>query len=163
MSEPQTGPADMADIGTSIHCSTLLVADHAEAVNGKLYVVGGCFDSIYSAAFPAEHPHMSVAACLHVPWSATNAQHQLQLDVRDADGRSLLPEQITGNFETGRPPGMRPGDDTSLVIVFNLNGMRFPQPGRYQIVLGVDGEPLRQLRLNLRDAQPQPGPPGPPG
>ena len=36
-----------------------LLADSAEAVNGKLYMMGGAFDSIWATAVPLTHPRLS--------------------------------------------------------------------------------------------------------
>ncbi len=46
----------------------------AEAVNGKLYMMGGAWDGIYlrSMADPAS---FSIAVGIVVPWHATNVEH----------------------------------------------------------------------------------------
>ena len=82
-----------------MHLSTFMVADHAEAVGGKLYVTGGCWNSITVPQLPALHPHLTVAAALHVPWKATNQPHSLHVDLVHEDGESRLPEPV----ETGIP------------------------------------------------------------
>jgi hypothetical protein len=46
--------------------TTFLVADHAEAVNGKLYVSGGGWDTIGVPESPTQHPHMALAAVLRI-------------------------------------------------------------------------------------------------
>jgi hypothetical protein len=128
-----------------VQLSTFLLADHAEAVNGKLYVVGGGFNRITAEQFPATHNHLSVAAVIHVPWDATNQPHTLELRLIDADGAPLIPEPLRASFEAGRPPGLRTGDEQLVVMVFNFNGLQFGQPGMYEFHLLVDDAEMGRL------------------
>ena len=132
-----------------MHLTTFLIADHAEACNGKLYITGGCWDTLFSGNFPTQHPHLSIAAALYVPWRATNQSHRIVVDLVDTDGNSILPEPIQGEFEQGRPPGMRPGDSANLVIVFNINGLIVEKPGRYEWVFRVDGTDLGRIGFKV--------------
>jgi hypothetical protein len=134
--------------------TTFLVADHAEAVKGKLYVTGGCWNQINVSQLPTTHPHLTVAAALHVPWQATNQQHTLQLDLVDADHHSLLPETLQGSFETGRPPGMRSGDEAVVVIAFNFNSLQLNTAGTHEFVLEVDGTELGRIGFKVMVSEP---------
>jgi hypothetical protein len=137
-----------------LRLTTFLLADHAEAVNGKLYVTGGCWNMITVSQLPSSHPHLTVAAALHVPWQATNQLHSLQLDLIDANGKSVLPEPLQGNFETGRPPGMRSGDEAAVVIAFNFNGLQLHSAGVHEFVLEVDGTELGRIGFKVVVAEP---------
>lgn len=134
--------------------TTFLLADHAEAVNGKLYVTGGCWNTLAVPKLPAAHPHFTVAAALHVPWKATNQEHSLRLDLVDANGQSELPEALQGHFETGRPPGMRAGDETAVVIAFNFNGLELRSAGIHEFVLEVDGSELGRASFKVLAVEP---------
>jgi hypothetical protein len=129
--------------------STFLLADHAEAVNGKLYVVGGAWNRIGAASFPATHNHLSVASVIHVPWDATNKSHTIELRLVDSDGAPIIPEPVHGGFESGRPPGMRPGDEQLVVLVFNFDGLVFPRPGTYEFHLLVNGDETGLIRFDV--------------
>lgn len=135
--------------GQVVELSTFLLADHAEAVNGKLYVVGGGFNRIGAYQFPAAHNHLSVGAVIHVPWEATNQPHTLELRLVDADGVPVVPEPLQGGFEAGRPPGLRVGDEQLVVLVFNFNGLVFDKPGAYEFHLLVDGSEMGLLRFTV--------------
>jgi hypothetical protein len=132
--------------------STFLVADHAEAVGGKLYVTGGCWNSLTVPQLPAQHPHLSVAAALHLPWQATNQPHTLDLDFIDGDGQSRLPEPLQGKLEAGRPPGMRAGDEALIVITFNFDGLTFESPGVHEFMLNMDGTELGRIGFKVLGA-----------
>ena len=134
--------------------TTFMLADHAEAVSGKLYVTGGCWNSIVVPQFPVVHPHFTVAASLHVPWQATNQQHSLRLDLIDGNGQSVLPEPMQGLFEAGRPPGMRSGDEAVIVFAFNFNGLRLEAAGIHEFVLEVDGTELGRIGFKVIVAEP---------
>lgn len=129
--------------------STFLLADHAEAVNGKLYVVGGAWNRIAATQFPATHNHLSVAAVIHVPWEATNHPHSIELRLVDCDGAPVIPEPLQGKFEAGRPPGTRAGDEQLVVLVFNFDGLVFERPGSFEFHLLVDGDEKGLLRFDL--------------
>lgn len=128
---------------------TFMLADHAEAVNGKLYVTGGNWNQIFAPKFPARHNHLSIALAIQVPWIASNEKHSVELLIVDPDENSILPTKLGGEFEVGRPPGWRPGDDHLVVVVFNINGMSFPKAGRYSVVAKVDDQELGRLPFSL--------------
>jgi hypothetical protein len=129
--------------------TTFMLADHAEAVSGKLYVTGGCWNQVFAPQFPARHGHLSVAMAIQVPWTATNEKHSVEIRVSDADGVSILPSKLGGEFEVGRPPGWRPGDDNLLVVVFNIEGMTFTKAGQYAFAALVDNDELGRLSVTL--------------
>ncbi len=130
--------------------SAFFLADHAEAINGKLYVTGGCWDRIFVGNLPAIHNHLSVVFSLLVPWTATNEKHVLDIQLVDAEERSVLPSEIKGEFEVGRPPGWRPGDDASMVGVFNINGLKFDKAGDYSFLLKVDAQEIARTALKIQ-------------
>jgi hypothetical protein len=129
--------------------STFLVADHAEAVGGKLYLTGGCWNSITVQQLPAVHPHLTVAAALHIPWQATNQPHSLRLDLVDEDGGSRLPEALEAKLEAGRPPGMRSGDEAIVVMALNFDGLKFERAGVHSFVLSLDGTELGRIGFKV--------------
>lgn len=119
---------------------TMLLADAAQEVNGKLYVLGGG----WSVTGP-DLPPMSLAIKLDVPWSQANRSHTFEIVLVDTDGRSLstggaAPDvRVDGNFEVGRPVGMPAGSD--IDFAFAVNVPPFPlSPGRYAWQLSIDGE-----------------------
>ena len=84
----------------------LLLADHSEAVNGKLYMVGGGWNVLRLPELPHEWG-FHIALGLDVAWDETNQPHNLQVNIHDPDGVELG-EGLTAEFETGRPPACPP-------------------------------------------------------
>ena len=130
-----------------------MLADHAEAVNGKLYVTGGCWDRLFAMQLPTQHPHLSLAAAIQVPWNATNEKHTFEVKVADEDGHDVLPQPFSGQFEIGRPPGTPAGSDITTLFVMNFNALTFTKPGRYVFIVTVDGQELGRAGFDLIQMQ----------
>lgn len=98
---------------------TMLLADSAQAVNGKLYILGGGWDIIGSAPTPT-----AVALRIVVPWNESNMKHRWRLQLQDADGKGVKagekPIEFNGKFEVGRPPGHTPGTPIAFPLAINL-------------------------------------------
>jgi hypothetical protein len=121
----------------------MMLADAAQEVGGKLYILGGG----WSVIGPGQAP-MAIALKIEVPWDRTNERHSLLLELLDEDGEPVLvpgadeqsvPLQVTGALEVGRPPGIKPGTpiDSALAVTFGPLPL---EPGhRYQWRLSIDG------------------------
>ena len=119
---------------------TLLLADHAEAVNGKLYVMGGGWSITRPEAGP-----MAIALKVEVPWDSANRSHKMRLFLMDADGEPVLgsdekPIEINGEFEVGRPPGLKSGTPLDFVLAVNLGRPELPAGSRFEWRLEIDEE-----------------------
>jgi hypothetical protein len=121
---------------------TLLLCDFAEAVNGKLYVMGGGWNILFA---PGQPVTMSVAAVLAVPWDRTNQSHELTLELLTDDGQAVEIEgqtvAVTGEFELGRPPGIKPGSSQNAPFVWTFAGLVL-DAGGYEWKLTIGGEPV---------------------
>jgi hypothetical protein len=122
---------------------TMLLADAAQEVHGKLYILGGG----WSVTGP-DVPPMALAIKLDVPWSDANASHVFELTLVDTDGRGVQVDdgaqgsrdvRIGGNFEVGRPPGLPPGSDIDCAFAVNVGAIPLAS-GRYAWQLWIDGE-----------------------
>jgi hypothetical protein len=119
---------------------TLLLADFARVAAGKLDVIGGGW-SMMNAQGPFG---FFVAALFQVPWDQTNTKHTFRLELLDADGRGVpTPDgeriRAEGEFEVGRPAGLRPGTPVDAPLVVPFGPLELGE-GRYEIRLTIDGE-----------------------
>ena len=114
----------------------LFLADKAEAINGKLYVLGGGADIHRAAKFPA-NLLADVAAAFQVDWGETNREIDVRIDIVNEDERPEASLGITAIV--GRPPQAKLGQ--SLRSIIALRGP-FPvrEPGAYKVVMSLDGE-----------------------
>lgn len=131
---------------------TLLLCDWAEAINGKLYIQGGGWSRLRAnAAIP-----VALAAKIDVDWDKANMRMPLRLSLVTDDGEPALtdgePFDVQGEFEVGRPPGIRRGTsiDAPLVFRFQLN---LPQ-GVYSFVLDVAGKELGRVTFDVVEGSP---------
>ena len=118
--------------------SAFLLADHAEAVKGKLYLTGGGWDRLTLASLPSRHPHLSIAISIRVPWQSTNGEHNLSVTLEDEDGGGVLPP-FESRFEVGRPAGVRRGSDITVLLALSMNNIEFKEEGAYVFVLKING------------------------
>jgi hypothetical protein len=119
---------------------TLLMADFARVANGKLDVIGGGW-SVMNAqgAFG-----FFVAALFQIPWDQTNAKHTFRLELLDADGQAVPVSddeavRAEGEFEVGRPAGLRPGTPVDVPLVVPFGPLELDE-GRYELRLTIDEE-----------------------
>jgi len=122
---------------------TMLLADYAQVADGKLTIVGGG----WSVTGPMPVP-FAIAMLFEVPWDRANVKHRFRLDLVDSDGHVVFasteegeePVVIEGEFEAGRPPGMKPGTPLDVPIAINLPGPPVEPGGRFEWRLTVNGE-----------------------
>lgn len=131
----------------------LMLADHAESVNGKLYMVGGGWNVLRLPELPHEWG-FHIALGLDVGWSETNQPHNLNVVIHDPDGVELG-EGLSADFETGRPPGMPAGQDQRLVMSIGTTAT-FSSAGPHAAVVHVNNEEIGRARFYLMEAQPEP-------
>jgi len=138
----------------------LLLADRAEAVNGKLYMVGGGFDrALVSNLEAGSGVDIDVAFAILVDYLETNERHRFTLAVENEDNQQMLPP-VQAEFEVGRPPGMLPGQAQRVIYV-----VRGPFPirqyGGYHWVVTLDGVRQRPTKFWIQ-ALHLPAAPAPP-
>ena len=124
----------MEGASDTIEIEWLILADAAQMVGGKLYLLGGGWDRFTAnSGFPANHK-MSVAAAFSVPWNETNRRHPFTFSVEDEDGTVLA--DVGGGFEIGRPPGIPAGKTQRSQIVIDLT-LQIQKPGSNVIIARI--------------------------
>ena len=118
----------------------LIIADAAEVVGGKLYLLGGGYDRVTLPTEPPAHHSMAVAVAFRVPWNDTNVRHDFEVEILDGDGNRIV--NGAGQFEVGRAPGIPPGQDQRTQLAMNF-GWRVEKLGSYEAVARVGGAERR--------------------
>lgn len=113
----------------------LMLADGAEAVNGKLYILGGGVDSHSAAAFPAQLK-VDIAVGFLTAWGETNQPIDLQVKIVDEDERDIL--VVEAGLTVGRPPQARQGQDIRSLLAIR-GPFPIEKPGAYKAKLILDG------------------------
>lgn len=116
----------------------LTLANHAEAINGLLYLMGAGWNVIHQAVPAGQSAipmHFGVGVTVLVPWGETNLPHQLRLWLEPEDGGDPV-LQAEGAIEVGRPAGAPRGSDQRAVLAVNAN-VAFPHPGGYRLLAEI--------------------------
>lgn len=115
----------------------LILADAAQVVGGKLYLLGGAWDTLNVAqAFPVQQ-RLAVAVSFRIPWNETNQRHNIEIEILTEDGKQVA--KIDGQVEVGRPPGIPVGSDQRAQIAADI-GIQFDQPGSFSIIASIEGQ-----------------------
>jgi hypothetical protein len=133
---------------TKLEVDFMMLADGAQAVGGKLYVLGGGWTNLLVPELPGRpQAPFAVALGITVPYNLTNRRFTLALELADSDS-NRVGDVFTAEFEQGRPPGLRPGATQSILIGINAHP-EFPAPGRYNFSASIDGEPLKSVPFEV--------------
>ena len=130
----------------------LILADSAEVVGNKLYLLGGGWDRLtVNTDLPLDQ-RCAVAMSIRVPWNETNQKHAFQIEVASEHPTSEAPEslaKVEGQFEVGRPPGIPPGQDQRLQLAINFNNLRIKTAGTKVITARIDGQEGQRTHFNV--------------
>jgi len=121
---------ETGDLIDYLEIEFLLLADHAEAVNGKLYLMGGGWDRRAVGDF-RQPQAFSVSLGVLIPWSQTNRPIPLSMALTDADGQSIAPPFQT-TVVVGRPANATPGQKLRYMLSINFQ-MVLPRAGTYVV------------------------------
>lgn len=130
----------------------VIIADHAQVADGRLFVSGGGINvARYAAQAPAGQPYLVSLAIAGVvdffgerPWGT----HTIGFDMVDADGHAAglaadgarfdLTGELTIEIAAPTDPDAVP--EATVPFVFNLEGAPLASLGRHSIRAIVDGE-----------------------
>ena len=124
----------------------IILADHAEVINNKLYLMGGGWETLtVNQEMPFTHP-LAVAVSFSVPWNETNQQHDIEVELADQDGNTRA--KIEAQVEVGRPPGIPLGHAQRVPLALSLP-LTFDKLGTYVVTSRVEGQVSRTSRFNV--------------
>lgn len=134
--------------------ATLLLADHANVAEGKLYINGGGWTVIGPQPVP-----FAIAMYIEVPWDQTNTKHKLVLELLDSDGNPVTPLGTDENadpvrfefppLEVGRPPGVKPGTPLGVPFALNFGPLALESASCFVWQLSIDEHTDEDWRLTF--------------
>ena len=132
----------------------VMLAERAEILNGKLYMMGGGYDRLILDQPPPQVAVVTFAIGLLLPPEASGRRHQLQFAVLDAAGNAVAAsEQIVLTFV--RPPTLGAGESQRVLLAPLGGPVQFPSYGRYVLQVALDGVAHKTVALSI--AAPEPG------
>jgi uncharacterized protein DUF6941 len=129
----------------------LLIADFAQAIEGKLYVMGGGFNQLLLADFGLPG-RFYFGAILHIPWEDSNRRIPIEGFLQTVDGERLEGFRLHGDIQTGRAAEATPGT-ASVVAIAGPVEFSVAGPGDLQFLLRFGGD-QRSQRFSVRQAGP---------
>ena len=106
-----------------------LIADYAEIVHGKLYLMGAGWDQTTATEAPTS-VRFAAAVGVRVGWDETNRAIPVAVLVEDDDAKELV--RVEGAVQVGRPPGLSPGSSQLAQFAINLP-LTVPAFGGYRM------------------------------
>jgi hypothetical protein len=129
----------------------LLVADRAEVVNGKLYLMGGSWDRVQPQQFP-HRMMLGIALGVRIPFAYTDDQHTVAIELLHGETRMI---GFEAKLATGRPPGMA-GMDMLVPMAFNIP-IAIPGEGQIALKAVIDGSHGRRHDIKVIERPKQQG------
>jgi hypothetical protein len=115
-----------------------MLADAAQVVDGKLYLLGGAWNRYHCHAFPTQ-ASMAFVVSILVEWEDAGQRFPVKLALVDEAGVPIVPE-ITAQAEVGKPEGERTQQRTLLTVSANI---MIPRAGHYTLQATAGGSSAR--------------------
>ena len=128
--------------------TSAMLADAAQVQSGKLFVLGGGFDTITVRSLPAVHRSLTLAMVAEV--SPEERQRDLVLGIKlvDEDGAEIGVE-AKGKLRVGAPPNLPPGSPSIVPIVSPFHNITFPDAKGYSFLVSVDDAELARIGFRI--------------
>ncbi len=145
-----------------------MLCDFAEVSGGKLFISGAGINLIASPVSdgPPYPVNVALALLVRIPWTATNQQHKLKVDLlSDSPGggptrvpinAGSAPEgneedqgTILALFTAGRSPNMQAGEESLMPVALPMPGVPLPVMGSYYFSIFIDGTELDRVSFRV--------------
>lgn len=114
--------------------------------DGRLWVLGGDFDTIMVPAFPVTHPYLTLIVKVLAQPMECGREHQLRIALIDSDGSNL--HEIHAHFTPEKRPDF-PHRGVGIGMALNLAALHFQSQGDYAFHILVDNLELGSVSLHL--------------
>jgi hypothetical protein len=129
--------------------SAATLADYAEVLNGKLYLMGGAFDTIQGRSLPVTHKRLFVVLIAEVSPEERLKDIHYRVELVDEDGASVGPGAIA-SLRVGAPPSMKPGQSNVVPMAIPFENLEFPQSKMYAFRVSCEEEELARVSFSVR-------------
>lgn len=126
-----------------------MLADSAQVSAGKLFVLGGAFDTINARSFPATVRGLSVVLVADVGPADRDRDLPIAIRLLDEDGNRVGVES-RGMMRVGAPSTLPAGASSLVPLVASFLGVRFARPGGYVFMVEHEGEELGRIPFRVR-------------
>jgi hypothetical protein len=121
------------------------------SVDGKLYALGAGWDRIFVGSFPTRHDRIGVGLLFHLRASSSPRERRFSVRIETpsnapatlAAGADAPVTAVEGAFSTGG------GEDVTVPFALQLDGLPLEAPGRYAVVVTLDGVDVKTLAFGV--------------
>jgi hypothetical protein len=128
--------------------TSAMLCDAAQVQSGKLFVLGGGFDTISVKSLPATQRNLSLAMVAEIGQEDRQRDLELHITLMDEDGKAMGVE-AKGMLRVGAPPNLPPGSPSVVPIVSPFYNIAFPEAKGYVFVVSFEDEELARLRFRV--------------
>ena len=128
--------------------TSAMLCDAAQVQSGKLFVLGGGFDTISVKSLPATQRNLSLAMVAEIGQEDRQRDLELHIALMDEDGKAMGVE-AKGMLRVGAPPNLPPGSPSVVPIVSPFYNIAFPEAKGYAFVVSLEDEELARLRFRV--------------
>ena len=122
-----------------IEIDFVILSDFAQAVLGKLNLIGGGWNLHHAREYPS-NVLLGLGIGVLVPWKETNRTHTLQFEIGKSEGPKVM--EGKGDYAVGRdvaiPLGM-----TQRVTLGISAPVALPEAGTYEVIVSTAGKQKR--------------------
>jgi hypothetical protein len=129
--------------------TSAMLADAAQVTSGKLYVLGGAFDTITARSFPVVYRSIAVVLVADVGPADRNRDLRIRITLVDEDGADMG-VRSEGSLRVGAPSSLPAGASTVVPLVGAFGNIRFPKPGGYVFIIEHEDEELARIPFRVR-------------
>lgn len=132
--------------------ATIILADFAQVVAGKLYIMGGG----WSVTEP-KLAQSAIAGKIEVPYAETNKKHALKIELLDSDQKPVLvptakessPLVIGGEFTVGNSPDLPAGTPSDVPFAFSIRPLSLEPGKKYIWKLSIDANTKEDWQMDF--------------
>ena len=128
--------------------TTAMLADAAQVQGGKLFVLGGGFDTISARSLPVVHRNLTLAMVAEIDPDERHRDLEITIRLVDEDGKALELE-ARGKLRVGAPPNLPPGATSIVPIVSPFHNIQFTEAKGYAFVVAFEDEELARVRFRV--------------
>jgi hypothetical protein len=125
-----------------------MLADAAQVQGGKLYILGGGFESIRARSVPVIHRNLNLALIVEVGPDERDQDLDIVIDLIDEDGKPMG-VQAKGRLRVKDLPSIPPGAASVVPLVSPFYNVRFPEAKGYTFVIRHADHELGRVRLRV--------------
>ncbi len=128
--------------------TTAMLADAAQVQGGKLFVLGGGFDTISARSLPVVHRNLTLAMVAEIEPDERHRDLEILIQLLDEDGRSLDIE-ARGKLRVGAPPNLPPGATSIVPIVSPFYNIQFTEAKGYAFIVTFEEEEIARIKFRV--------------